>query len=301
MPSRKTDLERHLRESYALIREYEAIIQTSSEPKEKARSRRAIEEQWALVEGYLAEYRRLAGDAWPADIAQIAAHFAKGKEPAQATPPPVTPSAPAGGEWEGIKHTVQNVDNAIALTLTQLHCMGYKSKRQQIGNVVEYIFYDDVGELGRVRVGPSLWPEDSGISYGWYDTVSHEETERHSGWRTICWHIKDGIERNLGSGSYASMYKEFKRLEQETKRPADSAEVVSFPSPPDGQAGADRPAESRASLHRQLAEAKANLALIRERKSQYVLEVDVPLQLVKEERRLQARVDGLRAKLDDPA
>jgi hypothetical protein len=73
--SRKTDLERHIRESYDLIREYEAILQTSSDPKEKARTRRDMKEQWALIEGYLADYRPLAGGALPEAIAQIAAHF----------------------------------------------------------------------------------------------------------------------------------------------------------------------------------------------------------------------------------
>lgn len=182
--SRKTDLEHHLRESYALIREYEAIVQTSSEPKEKARSRRAIEEQWALVEGYLAEYRHLAGDAWPADVAEMAAHFAESSRSA-----PATPSAPAGGATYNI-----HIERA------------------------------------------------SGLAIG------------------------------------------------------DGARVVTG-----GEGGVEASTDSVASLHRQLAEAEANLALIRERKSQYVLEVDVPLQLVKEERRLLARVAGLRAKLDDPA
>lgn len=73
--SRKTDLERHIRDSYALICEYERILQNLSDPKEKARSRREMEEQWTSIEGYLAEYRRLAGVSWPEDIAEIAAHF----------------------------------------------------------------------------------------------------------------------------------------------------------------------------------------------------------------------------------
>jgi hypothetical protein len=184
MPSRTTDLEHHLRESYALIREYEAIIQTSSEPKEKARSRRAIEEQWALVEGYLAEYRRLAGDAWPADVTEIAAHFAESGQSA-----PATPSAPAGGATYNI-----HIERA------------------------------------------------SGLAIG------------------------------------------------------DGARVVTG-----GESGTGPPAESIESLRRQLAEAEANLALIRERKSQYVLQVDVPLQLVKEERRLLAHVARLKAKLDNPS
>ena len=41
------------------------------------------------------------------------------------------------------------------------------------------------------------------------------------------------------------------------------------------------------SLRKQLAEARENLRLIRERKSEFVLETDVPLQLVKDERRLE--------------
>jgi formylglycine-generating enzyme required for sulfatase activity len=73
--SRKTDLEGHIHASYDLILKYEAILQTSSDPKEQARARRAIEEQWGLVAGYLEEYRSLAGGALPDAVAQIAARF----------------------------------------------------------------------------------------------------------------------------------------------------------------------------------------------------------------------------------
>jgi len=46
-----------------------------------------------------------------------------------------------------------------------------------------------------------------------------------------------------------------------------------------------------ASLRRQLAEARENLRLIQERKSQYVMGTDIPLQLVEEERQLLERVE----------
>ncbi len=46
-------------------------------------------------------------------------------------------------------------------------------------------------------------------------------------------------------------------------------------------------------LQRLLAEAKENLQLIDERIAQYVLEIDVPLQLIKEQRRLQKKVRKL--------
>ena len=44
---------------------------------------------------------------------------------------------------------------------------------------------------------------------------------------------------------------------------------------------------------RELAQARENLAMVSERKAEYVLETDVPLQLVKEERRLQRRIRWL--------
>jgi hypothetical protein len=73
--SRKTDLEGHIRDSYRLIREYEKILRLSADPKEQARSRDAVEEQWELIKGYLAEYvplcKRLSL-ATPEDIAEIA-------------------------------------------------------------------------------------------------------------------------------------------------------------------------------------------------------------------------------------
>jgi hypothetical protein len=51
------------------------------------------------------------------------------------------------------------------------------------------------------------------------------------------------------------------------------------------------------SLRRQLAEAQANLQLIEERESEYVLTTDVPLQLVKERRRVEERIAELEAEL----
>lgn len=69
----QTSLEQSIRESYALIHDYEQIIQTSPDPKEKARCQRVIGEQQALIRGYLADYRCIVGAALPTDIAQIAA------------------------------------------------------------------------------------------------------------------------------------------------------------------------------------------------------------------------------------
>lgn len=42
--TRQDDLERYIRESYAIIRQYEDILRTSDRPEEKARARRLIGE-----------------------------------------------------------------------------------------------------------------------------------------------------------------------------------------------------------------------------------------------------------------
>jgi valyl-tRNA synthetase len=53
------------------------------------------------------------------------------------------------------------------------------------------------------------------------------------------------------------------------------------------------------SLTRQLKEAQENLALIEERMSEYVLSTDIPLQLVKEERRLESGIRRLQRRIAD--
>jgi len=76
--TRKTDLESHIRESSDLISQYETLLRLSSDPREKARARRAIDEQQELMRGHLAEYRRLclaADQPMARDIAEIAASF----------------------------------------------------------------------------------------------------------------------------------------------------------------------------------------------------------------------------------
>jgi hypothetical protein len=51
------------------------------------------------------------------------------------------------------------------------------------------------------------------------------------------------------------------------------------------------------SLRKQIAEIEENMRLIAERKSEYVQETDIPVQLIKEERRLEARLAELQTQL----
>jgi hypothetical protein len=71
----------------------------------------------------------------------------------------------------------------------------------------------------------------------------------------------------------------------------------------EAEAQSDAPVTDRARektfLQRQLVEARENLRLIEDRKAEYVLEVDVPLQLIKEEQRLRDRIAELEAKLHE--
>jgi hypothetical protein len=74
--SRKTDLEQHVRESYGLIREYEAKIQVEYDPQAKLRWQRQAVEQRDNIHRWLSEYQSLCQRlerSVPDDIAQIAA------------------------------------------------------------------------------------------------------------------------------------------------------------------------------------------------------------------------------------
>ena len=51
------------------------------------------------------------------------------------------------------------------------------------------------------------------------------------------------------------------------------------------------------SLKHRLAEAEENLRLIRERKSEFVQQTDIPLQIIKDERRWEQEIKALRAQL----
>lgn len=57
------------------------------------------------------------------------------------------------------------------------------------------------------------------------------------------------------------------------------------------------PERERTSLRTQLEAARENLLLIRERKSQYVMETNVPLDLIKRERQLEQQIADLEAQL----
>ena len=92
--SRIEDLEASIRESYDLIKQHEDIIRVSERPEEELRSERMMQKHWALIEKYLQEYARLADEAFPPDIAEIAARFAKYPSPEHGHPDQKTGAQP---------------------------------------------------------------------------------------------------------------------------------------------------------------------------------------------------------------
>jgi hypothetical protein len=105
--TRRQDLESHIRASYILICEYEDILRISDRPKEKARARRNIREQWGLIDGYLNEYLSLCerqGASLPSDVQEIAARFEnKSAEPASN----VSESSLGDAVEKGSKYSIQ--------------------------------------------------------------------------------------------------------------------------------------------------------------------------------------------------
>lgn len=182
---RKDDLERHIRESYDIVRQYKEIERTSDRPEEKARARRNIEQQWELMEGYLAEYRTLCqrlGRPLAEDILEIAVTIEADDLAAGPREQPVTPGAEGSRPSTG---PVPRTDTASGAAI--------------------------LGE------------------------VTTEDEERQQ--------------------------------------------------------------QEMTSLRTQLDAARENLLLIRERKSQYVMETDVPLDLIKRERQLEGQIANLEGQL----
>ncbi len=80
--SRKDDLERFIRESYRLMREYEDIQRLHPDPRERMRAQLLIDEQQRLVINYLKEYTSLCqrlGLSIAADISELAFSFPEGR------------------------------------------------------------------------------------------------------------------------------------------------------------------------------------------------------------------------------
>ncbi len=72
------ELENRIRESYGLVREYEAMRQVEDDPRARLDQDRQINTQWSLIQGYLDDYLNRVARlhlAVPPDIRQIAARF----------------------------------------------------------------------------------------------------------------------------------------------------------------------------------------------------------------------------------
>jgi hypothetical protein len=182
---RKDDLERHIRESHDIVRQYEEIERTSDRPEERARARRNIEGQWELIEGHLAEYRTICqrlGRPLAEDVLEIAAAL-------------------------------------------------------------------EIGDLG---AGPREQPVTPKVEAPVLSTIPVPQTDT----------------------------------------PGDAVTLPEVMTEDE-----ERQQQEVASLRTQLHAARENLLLIRERKSQYVIETDVPLNLIKRERQLERQFADLEAQL----
>ena len=67
----RDDLEKNIRESYDLIRRYEALLLWEKDPAEQSGTRQKMERQWDLLREWLVERLRMGGDL-PPDLAEIA-------------------------------------------------------------------------------------------------------------------------------------------------------------------------------------------------------------------------------------
>ena len=185
---RKTDLEKYIRDSYALIREYEEIVQLSGRPEEKARARRIMDQQWSLIEGYWAEYRPLSGGTAPADIAEIAAHCDRDAAPMAA-------GEPTGGTTYHV-----HIDHVSGLALGDGARVDQRPTQVNItgdGNVV------GDGSSSRVIKGaPETFGSSRGVASRWNTAAIRDMLSAAFG---------DGDLTNLCFDYYRGVYESFSR------------------------------------------------------------------------------------------
>ncbi|MBN1935851.1 MAG: hypothetical protein JW934_14370 [Anaerolineae bacterium] len=118
----KTHLEQMIRDSYAIIREHEQTIQTTSRSEEKLASQRAIERQWENIKGYLSQYYDIPDVHTPADIVEIAAHF--GDLFRSATRQTGIPATPSKVSWFKSLPAVQQVALISAIIVALIALIG---------------------------------------------------------------------------------------------------------------------------------------------------------------------------------
>ena len=130
--SRKDDLEESIRESYGLVRDYEQIRQTSSDPKEKNRAQLAEAEQWEFIKSYLDEYLRLSTNLSvkpAADVVEIAVILDHPLTSAAQTLPP--PAALFTAEGAAIPITLGHVYCSVCGATLRLNI--WNAKRRSRG------------------------------------------------------------------------------------------------------------------------------------------------------------------------
>jgi len=157
------------------------------------------------------------------------------------------------------------------------------AKLQQIVNehvvpTVQFSFIsvDITDKNGRpVRIGAIVVPRS--------DRPPHRISKDYRGLKRGQWFVREGTNtREATDYDFEAMYA--------GRRPLVGDERISGDLTGTGS--------DLASLRRQLAEARENLRLIQERKSEYVLGTDIPLQLVKEERQLLERIQELEQRVE---
>jgi len=108
----KTNLEQQIRESYMLIHEHEAVIQTSDRPGEKLNSRRKIDEQKKLIKEFLSQYLPVCkqlGEVIPQDIVEIAIILGYARDVLDSPPVQFVPFSPTATTNGSVPHTIPSL------------------------------------------------------------------------------------------------------------------------------------------------------------------------------------------------
>lgn len=187
------------------------------------------------------------------------------------------------------KVTLQDIDQAVYLTLRSYDPANLQFDREEVASCVSYTIKIEGRELGTFTITPGTTrrPHPNVVYGSHQSTVQLEKTDNGDflpvfvgddltrsqveKFNNVCDAIMREVERLNGMGEWV----ELAESEHLTETSAGEAH----------------------SLQRQLADARENLRLIEEHKARYVQEIDIPLQIIKDERRWKEQITEIEMKL----
>jgi hypothetical protein len=186
--------------------------------------------------------------------------------------------------------TLQDIDQVVYLTLRRYNPENFQFDREEIAGCASYTIKIEGRELGTFTITPGTTRRPHPhVVYG-----SHQSTvqlEKNGNGDFLPVFVGDDLTRSQVE-KFNNVCDAIMREVERLNGLGEWVELV------ENEHSTEKSASETHSLQRQLADARENLRVIEEHKAQYVREVDIPLQDIKDERRLKKQITQIEEQLE---